>query len=182
MCNFIRLQCFHSSPPAARTLRHFVGRSSDMTVESCLDQCLDGGFTLGGLEAGDECCIINCFWLETIEYLTWPLDCGNALLYQTLSEDVLPCETPCAGNSSEICGGSQLLSVYQNGDIPFTTGPAQQIFHYNDWSWNGCMEWGLWILFHIFSCIENASETHHGSARFLPYWIFLPIKCLSNYA
>jgi len=93
-----------------------------MTTEICLDQCAEGGYTLGGLEFGDECY------------------CGNALLYQTLGGFVPPCEMPCAGNSSEICGDAGRINVYQNGDIPFTTGPAEIVPSYKNWGERGCLE------------------------------------------
>ncbi|KAF8154337.1 hypothetical protein K438DRAFT_1777969 [Mycena galopus ATCC 62051] len=92
---------------SGRALHHLVA-SPNMTVESCLDTCVAGGFILGGVEFGEECY------------------CGNALLYVygTSGE----CDMPCAGNASEFCGGPDALNLYQFADTPFTTGPPSFVF------------------------------------------------------
>ncbi|KAJ7758676.1 WSC domain-containing protein [Mycena metata] len=110
--------------PAARALHHLVtGSSANMTVELCLDACAAGGFILGGLESGHECY------------------CGNALLYvYTVPQG--NCVLPCAGNASELCGGSQALNLYQFADTPFTTGPPSTVFEYKNWLRWACIDAG----------------------------------------
>ncbi|KAJ7758673.1 WSC domain-containing protein [Mycena metata] len=109
---------------AARALHHLVtGSSANMTVELCLDACAAGGFILGGLEFGHECY------------------CGNALLYvYTVPQG--NCVLPCAGNASELCGGSQALNLYQFADTPFTTGPPSIVFEYKNWVRWACINEG----------------------------------------
>ncbi|KAJ7932051.1 hypothetical protein B0H13DRAFT_809105 [Mycena leptocephala] len=105
----------HGDSTAARALHHLVtGSSANRTVESCLDACAAGGFILGGLEFGHECY------------------CGNALLY-VYNVPQGNCVLPCAGNTSELCGGSEALNLYQFADRPFTTGPPSTVFGYANW-------------------------------------------------
>jgi len=64
-----------------------------MTVAKCQTFCIERNLTLSGLEAGNECY------------------CGTALQsHSTLG--FTGCNTACSGNSSETCGGSDRLSVY----------------------------------------------------------------------
>ncbi|KAF7363206.1 WSC-domain-containing protein [Mycena venus] len=106
---------------SGRALKHLVAVASPtMTVESCLDSCQAGGYALGGVEFGDECY------------------CGNALLYGYGTSTA--CNKPCSGNTSELCGGSKALNVYQFANTPFTTGPASAIFAYKLWRLFGCQD------------------------------------------
>ncbi|PWW73981.1 WSC-domain-containing protein [Tuber magnatum] len=67
--------------------------SGSMTVTKCQAFCIDRNLTLSGLEAGNECY------------------CGTALQsHSTLG--FTGCNTACSGNSSQTCGGSSRLSVY----------------------------------------------------------------------
>ncbi|KAJ7864636.1 hypothetical protein B0H14DRAFT_2736161 [Mycena olivaceomarginata] len=109
---------------AARALHHLVtGSSANRTVESCLDACAAGGFILGGLEFGHECY------------------CGNALLY-VYNVPQGNCVLPCAGNASELCGGSQALNLYQFANTSFTTGPPSIVFAYKNWNRWACINEG----------------------------------------
>jgi hypothetical protein len=66
-----------------------------MTAELCIDFCKTNSYTFAGLEYTREC---------------W---CANLLdgLSKKLPDS--SCNLPCAGNSSEICGGNLALTVYQ---------------------------------------------------------------------
>jgi hypothetical protein len=47
----------HRDSTSGRALKHLVAVASrNMTVASCLDSCATGGYILGGVEFGDECC------------------------------------------------------------------------------------------------------------------------------
>ncbi|KAJ3101095.1 hypothetical protein HDU97_001677 [Phlyctochytrium planicorne] len=69
------------------------GPNSSMTVETCTKSCKDSGFTVAGLEYGQEC---------------W---CG----YTTASTPFpdTECFLHCSGNVSQICGAPSKLSVYK---------------------------------------------------------------------
>ncbi|KAJ7688306.1 hypothetical protein B0H17DRAFT_1069009 [Mycena rosella] len=102
-----------------RVLKHLI-TLSNTTVEACLDACLVDDYALAGLEDGHECY------------------CGNAILYDYPQPPT--CTFPCAGNSSELCGGPESLTLYQNADMPFTVGNASLLSTYGLWGFWGCVE------------------------------------------
>jgi hypothetical protein len=68
----------------------------NMTVGKCVASCQDRGFSYAGLQNGSQCF------------------CGNS--YQRLEKlDDSNCQTPCAGNHDESCGGWWANSVYSTG-------------------------------------------------------------------
>lgn len=89
---FVYSGCFQdlSSPPA---LAYRSSLSIDnMTVELCVAECKGNGYRYAGLEYYGECF------------------CG-----QTVNGPQLPdssCTFPCSGNSSEICGSNDIISVW----------------------------------------------------------------------
>jgi hypothetical protein len=96
--------CYTDST-AARTLTTGMavnGGASSMTVNSCLTACKGSGFTYAGVEYANECY------------------CGNAISNGggPASDGSAGCSMTCAGNSSEFCGGSNRLNVYQLGASP----------------------------------------------------------------
>ncbi|KAJ3003735.1 UNVERIFIED_CONTAM: hypothetical protein HDU68_005531 [Siphonaria sp. JEL0065] len=75
-----------------RLLSNLLGKGSWMTVESCAKLASEKGFTLFGVEYGDEC------WADSVyEY------------YPSSSDK---CWMSCSGNGAQTCGGSDALSVY----------------------------------------------------------------------
>ena len=72
-----------SSPPFAR-----------MTLAVCNQKCAEMGAKYFGVQAGHACF------------------CGDTYGHQGLAPKDSLCDTKCAGNSSEICGGSDLNSIY----------------------------------------------------------------------
>lgn len=81
-----------------------------MTIESCQSFCNNANYGLSGLEFGQECY------------------CGNALQnYAALGKT--GCSEVCTGNSSEICGAANLISVYNNTDF-VPPSAVQQVGYY----------------------------------------------------
>lgn len=68
---------------------------TEMTVEACGTYCLNSGFTWFGVEYGAECY------------------CGNGLSVESNPADDTDCNMACSGAATEICGGSNRLSVFQ---------------------------------------------------------------------
>ncbi|KAF7933528.1 uncharacterized protein EAE98_003237 [Botrytis deweyae] len=81
--------------------------ASPMTVDICTAACQEGGYSLAGVEYADEC---------------W---CGNQLSNggALAPEGVSGCSTLCAGNSSEFCGGTNRLDVYDFNNTVIVTAP-----------------------------------------------------------
>lgn len=89
--NFTYTACYIDSGP--RTLSSLILANDRMTVETCLQACSEYNYV--GLEYGREC---------------W---CDNVLLSSAnLKADERECNMPCTGNSVEICGNGNRLSLY----------------------------------------------------------------------
>ena len=132
--------CFTDGGANARTLTYAQGVPAGpdgMTVEACTSSCQAGGYTLAGVEYSIECYCGNAF------------SNGGGKL-----PDLSSCNMPCAGNSSESCGGPNRLNVYDfnNGypasAIPTANAPATSTSNAPpaatptggdpDWAYLGC--------------------------------------------
>lgn len=77
----------------------------DMTRAKCESKCWSEGYQFVGFKAGTEC---------------W---CGH-YVQGSRSPSPSDCGTPCAGNSSETCGGDKVFNVLEGNDQPFTPAPG----------------------------------------------------------
>ncbi|KAE9409012.1 WSC-domain-containing protein [Gymnopus androsaceus JB14] len=86
-----------------------------MTVEACVAFCGAGDFIYAGVEFATQ-----CYCDSTIQIPGAPSPLGD-------------CNTPCAGNASEFCGGGGEILIYTNGE----PGPVivQEV---GQWSYEGC--------------------------------------------
>ncbi|KAJ9133425.1 hypothetical protein NKR23_g10721 [Pleurostoma richardsiae] len=82
---------------AGRTLYEAATASDTMTLEACADFC--EGYTFFGAEYGRECY------------------CGNELRDGSEIVGAAECGMVCAGDSSELCGAANRLTVYQVGAV-----------------------------------------------------------------
>jgi hypothetical protein len=85
------LGCYSDNVPG-RVLTDSQTANDQMTVQSCIAFC--NGTNYAGLEYGRECY------------------CGNTLLAASTNQSASDCSTPCKGDSSEICGNGNRLSLY----------------------------------------------------------------------
>jgi hypothetical protein len=81
--------------PRVLPTRHYL---QDVTVASCISACSGSGFPYAGVEYGNEC---------------W---CGTAVPSGTTGG--LQASMPCAGDSTQYCGGSNALQVYHGTPVP----------------------------------------------------------------
>ena len=93
---WVQLGCY-TDQPYQRTLANDLSPASGLTVEYCLSTCHAAGYAYAGVEYGQECHCGNGF-----DNGGGPAPDGSA-----------GCSFTCAGNSGEICGGSQRLSMYE---------------------------------------------------------------------
>ena len=75
---------------------HYFSRL-DMTIEMCLTTCREKGFRYSGLEWQIECYCGD----EPVQGFKWTW--------------LNKCNERCPGNSNQICGGSNVMSVYTIG-------------------------------------------------------------------
>jgi hypothetical protein len=80
-----------------RCLPHLLPTKGGLSLESCAVSCGSAGFSIAGTEIG------GCWCGDAI-----PTRCTN--LTGTTKDD---CKHPCAGNSSQICGGQCAVSAYE---------------------------------------------------------------------
>lgn len=78
---------------------------SDMTRAKCESRCWSEGYQFVGFKAGTEC---------------W---CGH-YVEGSRSPSASDCGAPCAGNSSETCGGEKVFNILEGNDPPFTPAPG----------------------------------------------------------
>lgn len=90
---FVYSGCFEDGNPNTLSFRSDAD-SQNMTIEGCMAECKGNGFRYAGLEYYGVCF------------------CGNSVNGAQLDES--KCNFPCSGNKSEVCGGDNILSVYQD--------------------------------------------------------------------
>ena len=90
-----------------RALPTRIAATNTMTVDSCVEQCGAAGYSISGLEYGQEC---------------W---CGHSVppVAQPTPGLVGSCDMPCAGNPDQMCGDGSMLSLYQK----CTTGSCANV-------------------------------------------------------
>ncbi|KAF8476774.1 WSC domain-containing protein [Kalaharituber pfeilii] len=109
------LGCAQETTP--RLLGGATTTSPNMTLSLCHNFCLSKNLPLAGLEYAKECY------------------CGLALP-PNYPLNATGCSSPCAGNPSQICGGSSRLSIYNNTlYIPPST---PKVVLGGQWLWEGC--------------------------------------------
>ncbi|ETN43599.1 uncharacterized protein HMPREF1541_02758 [Cyphellophora europaea CBS 101466] len=89
-----------------------------MTQEKCIEYCDQKGYSLAGVEWGQECY------------------CGYALDSSSIKAAESDCSKPCTGNTAEVCGEGGRINVFTNGDtapaILAATGDFTSIGCYSD--------------------------------------------------
>lgn len=94
--------CYHdASIHPLQTQLPGPGGAGFMSRSKCEDSCWKAGYVFAGLKAGVEC---------------W---CGN-YVQGNFTPSPSDCNIPCAGNSSEICGGITVFNVVQGREPPYT--------------------------------------------------------------
>ncbi|KAF8575322.1 WSC-domain-containing protein [Ramaria rubella] len=85
--------------------------AENLTAASCTTACQDAGFTLAGLEFGEEC------WCGT-HVANGGVFVGNSNGISGTNPPVRTtvggpfCDTACTGNAAELCGGSDRMNLY----------------------------------------------------------------------
>ncbi|KAF5021880.1 hypothetical protein F66182_6071 [Fusarium sp. NRRL 66182] len=109
-------------PPGRAMAAAPGGPSRSMTPQRCIATCVENGFTVAGLEYAEECF------------------CGNALNNAASRTAESQCNMPCAGDTSQMCGAGNRLSLYSDGDFPIWPIPvAKEEDLPGDWEYKGCV-------------------------------------------
>ncbi|KAM3075160.1 hypothetical protein ACMFMF_005839 [Clarireedia jacksonii] len=114
--------CWVDSP--SRALKSQQPDNQNLTVESCIAVCIGLNYQVAGLEYRSQ-----CFCDDIVE---------NDVTKATSPAD---CNMPCSGNSTEICGASNRLSVYLNGTAQNSQKTSiQERALPVEWKYPGCLE------------------------------------------
>ncbi|KAI0086860.1 copper radical oxidase [Irpex rosettiformis] len=102
---WVSLGCYSDST-ASRTLTVGIDPTGPNSIETCTSACFNAGYPLSGTEFADECY------------------CGLGFSNGGAPTALADCNMPCAGNSSEFCGGPNRLNVYNfTGTLPHGPEP-----------------------------------------------------------
>ena len=108
---WVSLGCY-SDQPYQRTLTTVGNYDGQLTIAKCQASCSALGFAYAGVEYGNECHCGSQF------------ENGGAVA----SDGSAGCSFQCAGDSTEVCGGSQRLSMYEyinvDGSVMSTTSTS----------------------------------------------------------
>ncbi|KAH0528699.1 hypothetical protein TsFJ059_003525 [Trichoderma semiorbis] len=105
-----------------RILNTQLPDDDDLTLESCVQSCASQGFTIAGAEYSKQCF------------------CGNNIVNGgAKAANQGDCNTPCAGDATENCGGGGRMSIISKGapTVQQPPGPIQQV---GNWTYQGCYE------------------------------------------
>ena len=97
--------------------------SNQLTVESCVQTCISQGKHIAGMEYSTQCF------------------CGESIINGgKLASDDSQCAMTCGGNSSEVCGGPDRMSIYAVGNFSSYSAPtAVNTSLPGDWKYQGCL-------------------------------------------
>ncbi|KAJ7659257.1 copper radical oxidase [Mycena polygramma] len=106
--NWTSLGCYNDNVNGVRSLPNGLAVASAFSLEGCTAACFAAGYPFSGAEYADEC------------YCGTSISTGAA---QTAATD---CNMLCAGNSQELCGGPNRLSMfnYTGADRGGLVGPV----------------------------------------------------------
>ncbi|KAF7860407.1 hypothetical protein EAF04_008533 [Stromatinia cepivora] len=105
-------------------LANNLPNDANMTVESCIQNCITAGYSIAGMEYYTQCY------------------CDSAVINQgALASSDSQCNTPCGGNPTQMCGGGDRMSVYSN-QTNMTVLPLPVIEKRalpGNWKYKGCL-------------------------------------------
>jgi hypothetical protein len=107
MANYKHQGCYQDNYPNSRVLSGASTSSQSMTVNHCVSFCAKSGFTIAGVENGNECYCGNT--LQT-DGSTYGIQSGS-------------CTYECAGDNSQLCGGGNHVDVYSADAVLITSKP-----------------------------------------------------------
>ncbi|KAI1640310.1 hypothetical protein F4809DRAFT_591116 [Biscogniauxia mediterranea] len=116
--------CWQDGPNGRIMPTYQAPDNQELTLQSCAQLCASNGYTISGTEYYTQCF------------------CGNAIYNGGVaSEDTSSCNTPCSGDSTQMCGGAGYLTIYSDGPPQTFQPPAPQTSGLNGtWTYQGCFE------------------------------------------
>jgi hypothetical protein len=131
LCNSAYLGCFADNVDA-RALNAAFGVHDSMTGEMCIGFCAGLGYMVAGTGESFPLQEAQHWDMAPDTSLEWSTQCFCGRSIRTLvSRPDSECSMPCAGNSTQACGGPIRLSVYADlPDAPITNPGDGKTFEY----------------------------------------------------
>ncbi|KAK7018349.1 WSC domain-containing protein [Favolaschia claudopus] len=104
--NWTSLGCYSDNVNGLRSLPNGLAVAAPFSLEGCTSACFDAGYPFSGSEYADECY------------------CGTSIASGAAQTPTTDCNMLCAGNSQELCGGPNRLSLYNYTGSDRPTGPV----------------------------------------------------------
>ncbi|KAJ7221484.1 WSC domain-containing protein [Mycena pura] len=114
--NWSLVGCF-TDISTARTLAANSLINNNVSVDACIAFCTAADYIFAGVEFGRECY------------------CDSTIQIPGAKAPLTDCNMACAGNPSELCGGSGRLTVFTSGDPSPVLVPTPS----PDWTLQGCL-------------------------------------------
>ncbi|KAF7903668.1 uncharacterized protein EAF01_006717 [Botrytis porri] len=98
---------------------------ANMTVESCIQNCITAGYSIAGMEYYTQCY------------------CDSAIInLGALASSDSQCNTPCGGNANQMCGGGDRMSIYSNQTslVVRQLPVIQNTSLPGNWKYKGCLK------------------------------------------
>jgi hypothetical protein len=109
---------------SGRILENQQPDNQALTQQSCVEACANAGYTIAGMEYSVQCFCDNDIYN------------GGAL-----AADQSDCDDTCSGDSSEICGGGDRMTIYSKGTPQIYAAPAAQTSGLPaNWKYEGCLQ------------------------------------------
>ena len=91
----VNSNCYQDNSKRILQSPHRIMKDSSMTIEKCQKFCFEKNYLYAGVQYARECF------------------CGNVINPKILKPKT-DCNKPCTGDSSQICGGSWRMNIYEN--------------------------------------------------------------------
>ncbi|PHH72353.1 hypothetical protein CDD82_6023 [Ophiocordyceps australis] len=105
-----------------RILSQQLADDSNLTVQSCASKCAGLGFSVAGAEYHNQCF------------------CGKQIINGGVrAKSAAECDTPCSGDSKQMCGGGGRMTILSLGE-PAVFEPPRVVPSVGNWTYYGCVE------------------------------------------
>ncbi|PNH43049.1 hypothetical protein VD0004_g4372 [Verticillium dahliae] len=107
-----------------RILTYQAPDDNALTLQKCAKNCFGLGYTVAGAEYYQQCF------------------CGNSIINNGVkASSDSQCNTPCAGDSTQMCGGGDRMTIISGGPPRVRGPPSPQLSGFNgDWTYQGCLQ------------------------------------------
>lgn len=151
-----------------RTLPFPATLTGQVTIENCTSTCFQSGFQFSGAEYSTYVKVFArwaaWFWLSQNRECY----CGSTIAPASGPVPLTDCNIVCAGNTSELCGGANRLTLYNYTGSDLPPRAPMNVFPVKSglptgWAYNACWVWVITFrLFRIIVDTQKFSDNVNG--------------------